>query len=79
MTELTCQSFVEQVTEYLETTLPTGPRAACEAHLAGCDSCRAYLEQMRQTVLLLGKLIDDTVEPAAREALLRRFRDGQER
>jgi anti-sigma factor RsiW len=79
MAELTCQGFVEQVTEYLEATLPAGPRTACQAHLADCDACRAYLAQMRQTVLLLGQLIDDTVEPETRVALLRRFRASQER
>ena len=71
---LSCQSFVELVTDYLERALPAESEAACAAHLAGCGSCSAYLDQMRRAILLIGKLVDDSVEPATRDELLRRFR-----
>ncbi len=71
---LSCQSFVELVTDYLERALPAESEAECAAHLAGCSACSAYLDQMRRTVLLLGKLVDDSLEPAARDELIRRFR-----
>jgi anti-sigma factor RsiW len=75
--DITCRQFVEQVTDYLESALPAGTRQQCDAHTANCAPCATYLEQMRQTILVLGKLIDDTVEPAARAELLRRFRAWQ--
>ena len=72
---LTCQELVELVTDYLEGTLPAGERARFEAHLAGCAGCRAYLEQMRQTIRVLHRLTEDALTPEAREDLLRVFRD----
>ena len=51
--EMTCRELVELVTDYLDDALPPERRAPIEAHLALCDACATYLEQMRQTVVLL--------------------------
>lgn len=45
--ELTCQELIEHVTDYFEQALPAGARAIFDAHLADCDDCPMYLEQMR--------------------------------
>jgi anti-sigma factor RsiW len=73
--DLTCQEFVELVTEYLEGTLPADDRARFEAHLAYCDPCVEYLEQIRQTIRTLGRLGEEHIAPAARLRLLAEFRD----
>jgi anti-sigma factor RsiW len=73
--ELTCQELVELVTDYLEGTLPAADRARFEAHLARCDGCDTYVEQMRQTIRLTRRLSEDSLAPEAREDLLRTFRD----
>ena len=73
--ELACQELVELVTDYLEGTLPAAERARFEEHLEGCSGCRAYLEQMRQTIRVLHRLTEDTLAPEAKEELLRVFRD----
>lgn len=72
--ELTCRELVELVTEYLEGTLPDAVRARFDAHLKECPHCQTYLEQMRQTITVLGRLNEDTIDPDVREELLRRFR-----
>jgi anti-sigma factor RsiW len=72
--ELTCQELVELVTDYLEGTLPPVERARFEAHIAGCTGCRRYLAQMRQTIATLPRLTEESIQPEAREALLRTFR-----
>jgi anti-sigma factor RsiW len=77
--ELTCRELVELVTAYLEGVLPQGERARFEAHLATCRGCRAYLEQMRQTIRLAGTLTEVTISPEAREELLELFRDWKRR
>jgi anti-sigma factor RsiW len=51
-TEPTCRELVELVTDYLEDALPAPERARLEAHLAECEGCRRYVEQMRATVRL---------------------------
>lgn len=70
----TCQQFVEYVTDYLEQALPPDMQLACDEHLAGCTKCGTYLDQMKQTILALGRLIDESVEPETREELILRFR-----
>ena len=72
---LTCREMVEIVTDYLEGTMPARERAIFEAHLSVCPGCTAYLEQMRQTIGLLGKLTEETIGPQARDELLKVFRD----
>jgi len=51
-----CQDLVELVTEYLEGTLDDDQRLAVEAHLAGCEPCARYVEQMRETIERLGEV-----------------------
>jgi len=73
--DLTCQEFVELVTEYLEGSLSFAERARFDAHIADCDYCLLYLEQMRQTIRALGRLSEERIAPAARGRLLAEFRD----
>ena len=74
---LTCIELVELVTDYLEGALSAHDRERFEAHLALCEGCVTYLEQIGETVRLSGRLTDDGLSPAAREALLEAFRDWQ--
>jgi len=76
---MSCRQLVELVTEYLEGTLPPDDRARFEEHLAACDGCGAYLDQMRKTIALAGRLREEDVAPAARERLLASFRDWKAR
>ena len=72
---LTCREMVELVTEYIEGTMPPRERAIFEAHLSVCPGCTAYLEQMRQTIAVLGKLTEEMIAPQARDVLLKAFHD----
>jgi anti-sigma factor RsiW len=72
---LVCREFVELVTDYLEGALPEHERARFEAHLAECDGCTAYLEDVRRLVGSLHALPAPPPDPTTREALLRAFRD----
>jgi anti-sigma factor RsiW len=73
--DLPCQELVELVTDYLEGRLPEPERLRFEAHLGLCSGCRTYLEQMRQTVRALGRLVEEAMEPEAKQRLLAAFRD----
>jgi predicted anti-sigma-YlaC factor YlaD len=77
--ELTCQELVELVTDYLEMALPEAEMARFEAHLAGCRGCRHYLDQMRTTIRLVGRLREDDLSPMARDELLAVFRSWKQR
>lgn len=73
--ELSCRELVELVTDYLEDALPPSERRRFDEHLEVCEGCVAYLEQMRTTIHLTGRLAEDSIPEAARDALLRAFRD----
>ena len=72
---MSCQELVELVTEYFEGTLPPAERERFEAHLATCSGCTNYLQQMRQTIQVLGKLTEETIAPQTRDELLQVFKN----
>jgi anti-sigma factor RsiW len=77
--QLSCQELVELVTEYLEGALSAADRARFDSHLAACDGCRTYLEQIRLTIALSGRLTPEQLDPEAERALLGAFRDWHSR
>jgi len=72
---LVCRQVVELVSDYLEGALDARDRARFEAHLTRCDGCTAYLEQMRLTLRLTGRLDPEAVDPVFRDRLVDAFRD----
>ena len=75
MNELSCEEFVELVTAYLEGHLDPETERRFVDHLARCEGCERYLDQMRQTVRAVGELSPETVTGPARDRLLAAFRD----
>jgi len=51
---LVCRDAVELVSDYLDGTLSRRQRRRLEKHLAQCDACSAYLDQMRATIAASG-------------------------
>ena len=74
ITEFTCREMVELVSDYLEGALADHDRARFEQHLVLCEGCTAYLDQMRRTVALVGRLRDHVLDPPSRDRLLETFR-----
>ena len=72
--ELTCAELVELVTGYLERSLPLRDLERFEEHIAFCDGCGAYLEQMRATIAVTGRLRADDLPAELEERLLEAFR-----
>ena len=75
--QLSCQELVELVTDYLEGTLHNADHRRLEEHIAGCDGCRDYVEQMRATIALTGEARGASLSPEAEQALLATFRDWE--
>jgi anti-sigma factor RsiW len=75
MTDLNCDELVELVTGYLDGALDDETERRVADHLAGCDGCTTYVDQIRQTVTALGSSPADAELPdEVREALLAAFR-----
>ena len=77
--EVTCQQFVELVTEYFEGALDPRTMSQVEEHLVMCDWCVTYVEQMQATIGSLRELQDkpSPEPPDSVLAALRHRRAGE--
>jgi anti-sigma factor RsiW len=66
--------MIELVTDYIEGTLPNRVRRRVEEHLAVCEGCTTYLQQMRETIRLTGKLTEEQIPADQKQRLLDAFR-----
>lgn len=66
---MSCRELVDALTDYLEGALPEEDRARLEAHLALCEACTMYVEQMREMLDALGEIEPEQVSPAAYQEL----------
>lgn len=76
---MVCRQVVELVTDYLEGALDEQVRTRFEQHLAGCDDCTRYLDQVRLTRDAMGRVQPPAPSPETKAALLDAFRNAQER
>ena len=75
MSDLTCQEFVELVTDYLEGALDEDTVRRFEEHLALCPGCETYLSQMKETASRLGEIPVESLSAETQATLLAAFRD----
>jgi len=76
--DMACRELVELITDYLDGELPEHDRVRLEDHLAKCDGCASYLEQMRATIELTGVLTEDQIPAEGKRELLGVFRTWKE-
>jgi anti-sigma factor RsiW len=72
---LSCNEVVELVSAYVEGTLAGRDSERFEQHLQLCDGCTRYVEQLRTTIRLTGRVDHAVLGAEARERLLHAFRD----
>jgi predicted anti-sigma-YlaC factor YlaD len=74
--EIVCREFAELATDYLEGAMPDETLELVEEHLAMCDWCRDYLDQMETTarVVVAAEPAPAEPPPATFEALVGAFR-----
>jgi anti-sigma factor RsiW len=74
---LTCQEFVELVTDLLSGDMPPEERALLEQHLLVCPPCTLHLAQMKTTIDVTGRLRAPAWSRQTPEELLEVFRRWQ--
>jgi anti-sigma factor RsiW len=73
---MTSAEFVELVTAYLEGALDRDSEQRFVEHIASCDGCDRYLQQMRETITQLGLLpTEESLSGETRGRLLAAFRN----
>ncbi len=74
---VTCKEFVEVLTDYLDDALNPAERAEIERHIVICRGCSNYVEQMRSTIDLLGRIAAGEPGDGRTDTLLGMFREWQ--
>ena len=72
--DMSCKELVELVTDYLEGALSPADQQRFDLHIAKCDWCKLYIDQICLTIKAAGKLTEDSLEPRVKEELLAVFR-----
>jgi anti-sigma factor RsiW len=78
---LVCRQAVELMSDYLEGALSRRDRRRLERHLAGCDGCTAYLEQLSAAIAASGRVEPEDLPPEVLDGLVdlyRQFRADEE-
>jgi hypothetical protein len=75
----TCNQVVELATDYVEHALRAELVEPFEMHLNFCDGCFTFVEQIRTTAALGGRLREEQIPEATKAQLLTAFRDWQRR
>ena len=71
---ISCREVVELVTAYLDGALSPEDSARVQAHLAHCDPCVRYVEQIRVTARMTATAVAQLEQRPDRDALLAAFR-----
>ena len=72
---ISCQEVVELVTDYLDGAMSPDDVARFDHHLSLCEGCVFYVEQIRMTIVAVGRIGEEDVPPEVRDDLVAAFRD----
>lgn len=75
-----CESLLGALSNYIDGELPPEVCTQIEAHLSGCENCRAVLNTTRRTIDLVHVLVEKNTDlpEEMRERLLQRLKLDQE-
>ncbi|HSC91495.1 MAG TPA: zf-HC2 domain-containing protein [Gaiellaceae bacterium] len=71
----TCKEVVELAADYVEGAMPPDLTTRFELHLNFCDGCFTFIDQIRATAAVAGRLAEEEVPEETRAKLLAAFRD----
>lgn len=71
----TCKEIVDLATEYVEGAMTAAQMTQFELHLNFCEGCVAFVEQIRATAAMAGRLSEELIPEETKVRLLDAFRD----
>jgi hypothetical protein len=70
----TCKEIVDLATEYVEGAMTAAQMTQFELHLNFCEGCVAFVEQIRATAAMAGRLSEEQIPEETKVKLLQAFR-----
>lgn len=70
MTDVSCETGVELLMDYLEGVVPDDLRAILESHMAGCANCAAFVASYLATPRILREATAASMPPEFQRSLL---------
>src|SRR5262249_23965033 len=70
---LACRELVELVTDYFEGALSRADRRRFETHIAACDGCDTYVDQLRAVHEQAGRIAVSDISPETEAKLSEAF------
>jgi hypothetical protein len=71
----TCREVVDLAADFVEGALPPEESALFEVHLNYCDGCISFVDQIRTSASLAGRIGEEDVPDELKDKLLAAFRD----
>lgn len=71
----TCREVVDLAAEYVEGAMTPEEATLFEMHLNFCDGCFTFIDQIRETASIAGRITEEQVPEETKVALLEAFRD----
>jgi anti-sigma factor ChrR (cupin superfamily) len=71
----TCKEVVELATQYADGVMPASQMTQFEMHLNFCDGCYTFVDQIRSTAAMAGRLSEEQIPESTKAKLLAAFRD----
>ncbi len=75
--KITCKSFLDDMSNYIDGDIPQELRASLEAHLAKCPECWVLFDETRQTVEVIQSYNCHPLPDAVKNRLLNALQSGR--
>ncbi len=72
---LTCKKLIENGSEYLEGDMSRWQRFKYKMHLFMCTHCKRYIQQLKQTIAMIGLLPKQEPPAELEEKLQKEYQD----
>jgi len=70
MTDISCQTGVDLLMDYLEGVVPEDVRTSLDSHVAGCSKCTAFVASYLATPRILREATAAAMPPELQRSLL---------
>jgi Putative zinc-finger len=70
----TCKEVIDLATEYVEGAMTPSQMTRFELHLNFCDGCVTFVDQIRATAAMAGRLSEEQIPGETKVKLLAAFR-----